>query len=189
MIKGITPKICMLCFVVINSVILNLLCFWVFSSQVCDSEQSEFGSWTYPLSQSSPILNKPVSVDVKCHERRNRQVTEKHSILYLFVDYICYIKKSNSANDDVPWPSKLGHWVHCDKNLFSKFHVNQQCMLIKYLKVPAVYNLFWFVLLWFVFCSVSVCQVHFYVCIHVHKMIAYKWLLFSQSECKMWSWA
>ena len=31
LIKGISPKICMLCFVLMNSVILNLLCVWILS--------------------------------------------------------------------------------------------------------------------------------------------------------------
>ena len=29
LIKGITPRMCMLCFVLINSIILNLLCVWI----------------------------------------------------------------------------------------------------------------------------------------------------------------
>ena len=36
-IKGITLKICMLCFVLINSIILNLLCVWIFHFGISQS--------------------------------------------------------------------------------------------------------------------------------------------------------
>ena len=42
MIKGITLKICMLCFVLINSVLLNLLHVWVFARIGYETEGARF---------------------------------------------------------------------------------------------------------------------------------------------------